>query len=164
MGGVDKDNATGQVLETLKSTKLPTSCRITVVMGTAAPWLAEVRQLALQMPWPTSVKAGISDMAQLMADSDLAIGAAGATSWERCCLGLPTLMLVLADNQQKVAHSLEHANAVYLIPRPQEIFDRLPRLLNRLVSSPAQRASMSLAASHIADGHGVATVIHHLEL
>ncbi len=42
-------------------------------------------------------------MAQLMADSDLAIGAAGATSWERCCLGLPTVMVVLADNQRYAA-------------------------------------------------------------
>jgi UDP-2,4-diacetamido-2,4,6-trideoxy-beta-L-altropyranose hydrolase len=163
MGGVDKDNATGQVLEALKSTELPANCRITVVMGTTAPWLAEVRQLAEQMPWSTTVKVGVSNMAQLMAESDLAIGAAGATSWERCCLGLPTLMLVLADNQRTVAHSLEHASAVYLLQGPQEILDRLPHLLNRLVSSPAQRASMSQAASHIADGHGVATVIHHLE-
>jgi UDP-2,4-diacetamido-2,4,6-trideoxy-beta-L-altropyranose hydrolase len=163
MGGVDKDNATGQVLEALKYTELPANCRITVVMGTTAPWIAEVRQLAEQMPWLTTVKAGISDMAQLMADSDLAIGAAGATSWERCCLGLPTLMLVLADNQLKIAHSLERASAVYLLEGPQEILDRLPRLLNILVSSPAQRASMSQAASHIADGLGVATVIQHLE-
>ncbi|AMB88266.1 UDP-2,4-diacetamido-2,4,6-trideoxy-beta-L-altropyranose hydrolase [Pseudomonas agarici] len=163
MGGVDKDNATGQVLEALKSTELPANCRITVVMGAAAPWLAEVRQLAMQMPWPTTVKAGISDMAQLMADSDLAIGAAGATSWERCCLGLPTLMLVLADNQRQVAHNLAHASAVYLLQGPQEILDRLPHLLNRLVASAALRASMSQAASHIADGQGATTVIQHLE-
>src|SRR5690606_15243077 len=87
MGGVDKDNATGRVLQALTASELPASCRITVVMGATAPWLAEVRQLAEQLPWSTSVRVGVSDMAQLMADSDLAIGAAGATSWERCCLG-----------------------------------------------------------------------------
>ena len=42
MGGVDKDNATGQVLEALRGCALPAQCHITVVMGTTAPWLDEV--------------------------------------------------------------------------------------------------------------------------
>ncbi|MGB5855922.1 MAG: UDP-2,4-diacetamido-2,4,6-trideoxy-beta-L-altropyranose hydrolase, partial [Oceanisphaera sp.] len=46
MGGVDKDNATGQVLEALRTCELPEQCRITVVMGATAPWLANIRQLA----------------------------------------------------------------------------------------------------------------------
>lgn len=164
MGGVDKDNATGQILQALKNAELPDNCRISVVMGSTAPWLTEVRQLAEQMPWLTTVKVGISEMAQLMADSDVAIGAAGATSWERCCLGLPTVMLVLADNQRKIAQSLEHANAIFLLQGPEEISDRLPQLLLRLASSPYERARMSQAASKIADGNGVGSVIHHLEL
>jgi UDP-2,4-diacetamido-2,4,6-trideoxy-beta-L-altropyranose hydrolase len=164
MGGVDKDNATGKVLEALKSSELPNNCSITVVMGATAPWLMEVRLKATQMPWTTTVKTGISDMAQLMADSDLAIGAAGATSWERCCLGLPTLMLVLAANQQKVAHGLEQAGAVQVLQGPEEISTHLRILLNELVSSPRLRASMSLAAAHIANGQGVAAVIQQLEL
>lgn len=163
MGGVDKGNATGQVLHALQSSELPANCRITVVMGATAPWLAEVRQQAEQMPWPTTVRVGVSDMAQLMADSDLAIGAAGATSWERCCLGLPTIMLVLADNQRKVAHGLEFAGAVQVLQDPQAIADRLPILLNGLVSLPSLQIEMSQAAARISDGRGVATVIHHLE-
>ena len=164
MGGVDKDNATGQILEALNATLLPQDCHISVVMGSTAPWLEEVRHLAAHMPWPTEVKVGISDMAQLMADSDLAIGAAGATSWERCCLGLPAIMLVLADNQRKIAQSLEQANAVYVLHDPWEITEFLPHLLNRLAASAALRTCMSQASSHITDGKGVARVIQHLEL
>lgn len=163
MGGVDKDNATDQVLQALKSCELPANCHITVVMGATAPWLAEVSRQAEQMSWPTKVKVGVSNMAQLMADSDLTIGAAGATSWERCCLGLPTIMLVLADNQRKVAQGLESAGAVQVLQSPQAIPDRLPALLNSLASSPALQAEMSEAAARITDGHGVSTVIHHLE-
>lgn len=163
MGGVDKDNATGQILQALKHTELPVDCQISVVMGSTAPWLTEVRELAETMPWSTTVKVGISDMAQLMAESDLAIGAAGATSWERCCLGLPTLLLVLADNQKKTAESLEQAGAVFVLQSAEQITERLPYLLNTLISSQMQRVSMSRAASHIADGYGVAKVIQHLE-
>ena len=107
MGGVDKDNATGEVLTALRVCPLPADCQITVVMGTTAPWLSEVEQLARDMPWPTRVLVGVNDMARLMAESDLAIGAAGATSWERCCLGLPTAMFVLAENQKYAAWLLD---------------------------------------------------------
>ncbi|MDO9313078.1 MAG: UDP-2,4-diacetamido-2,4,6-trideoxy-beta-L-altropyranose hydrolase [Burkholderiaceae bacterium] len=163
MGGVDKDNATGQVLEALRACPLPAECQIKVVMGSTAPWMTEVNKQALTMPWSTNVMVGVSDMARLMADSDLAIGAAGATSWERCCLGLPTIMVVQAQNQHKVAHGLELAGAVQVVNDPEEIPDRLPVLLNGLLSSPTLLAEMGGAASRIADGRGVATVIQHLE-
>ena len=163
MGGVDKDNATGQVLQALRHCALPTHCRITVVMGASAPWLADVRQQAEQLPWPTEVLVNVSDMAQLMADSDLAIGAAGSTSWERCCLGLPAVMVVLADNQRQVAQGLEQAGAVHVLQGPQQILECLPALLASLVSAPAQQVVMSQVAAGIADGNGVPTVIHHLE-
>lgn len=164
MGGVDKDNATGSILDSLKSCVLPGSCQITVVMGATAPWLTQVRLQAAQMPWQTEVKTGISDMARLMADSDLAIGAAGATSWERCCLGLPTLMLVLAANQRNVADGLQRTGAVKLLQGPDQILPLLPSLMNELVSSPHLRESMSLAATNVADGRGVAAVIQRMEL
>lgn len=164
MGGVDKDNATGQVLHALKSSELPSHSHITVVMGAAAPWLAEVRLQAAQMPWPTTVRAGVSDMAQLMADSDLAIGAAGATSWERCCLGLPTIMVVLAANQRGVARGLEQAGAVRVLQSAEDIGNGLAPLMNSLVSSVALRTCMSETAAGLADGSGVATAIKQLEL
>lgn len=163
MGGVDKDNATGQVLDALKVCALPDDCHITVVMGGASPWLDYVRQQAEQMPWPTEVLVGVSNMGRLMADSDLAIGAAGATSWERCCLGLPTIMLVLADNQRNVAQGLERAGAVQVLKHPLEILDCLPALLNCLVSSPSLLAEMCEATARIVDGRGVASVTHSLE-
>lgn len=162
MGGVDKDNATGQVLEALRHCALPADCRITVVMGSSAPWLTEVRQQAKQLPWPTEVRVNVCDMAQLMADSDLAIGAAGATSWERCCLGLPTMMLVLAENQQQIARGLERAGAALVLKSLQQIIEWLPQVLMCMMLSSARRVAMSHAASRIVDGSGMATVISHL--
>lgn len=163
MGGVDKDNATGHVLHALLSSELPANCCITVVMGATAPWLAEVRQQAEQMPWAVDVRVNVDDMAQLMADSDLAIGAAGSTSWERCCLGLPTVLVVLAANQQQVAQGLEQVGAVHVVQEPRLITAHLPQALASLVSSSALRASMSQAAQRVADGNGMSTVIQHLE-
>lgn len=115
MGGVDKDNVTGLVLDALCDSDLADDCKIIVVMGATAPWLDQVRKKVETLPWPIEVKVGVNNMAQLMADSDLAIGAAGATSWERCCLGLPSVMVVLADNQRTIAHNLYAAGAAEFI-------------------------------------------------
>lgn len=159
MGGVDKDNATGQVLAALRHCALPGNCEITVVMGATAPWRTEVERQANTMPWPTRVRVGVSDMAQLMADSDLAIGAAGATSWERCCLGVPTIMLVLANNQHRIAQALSEAGAANLLDAST--------LKNQSLICPERLqykalAAMSGAAAAITDGLGVARIIETL--
>ena len=77
MGGVDKYNITGQVLEALKACRLPDDLRITVVMGPHAPSLEQVLNQVGQMLWKTEVLVNVRDMAKLMAESDLAIGAVG---------------------------------------------------------------------------------------
>ena len=161
MGGVDLPNATGQVLQALKGCALPQDCRITVVMGLQAPWLEQVRTQAQDMPWPTEVMVNISDMAQRMADSDLAIGAAGSTSWERCCLGLPTLMVVLADNQQTGAKALEAAQAVYLIGIVRDIAEQLPLAITSL-NQVNQLMQLITFTSSITAGLGVEKVVQEL--
>jgi len=164
MGGVDKDNTTGQVLQALRACPLPADCRITVVMGATAPWLDEIRKQAQDMPWPTRVLVGVSDMAQLMADSDLAIGAAGATSWERCCLGLPTIMLVLAANQRKVAQGLERSGAAKLINLGHSGTTQFRESLRPLVNDVAQLMNMSDCAASVVDGSGVDAVMRQMEV
>ena len=163
MGGIDQNNATEQVLQALRSCPLPTDCRITVVMGSSAPWLDVVRAQAQNMPWPTRVLVGVSDMAQLMADSDLAIGAAGATSWERCCLGVPTIMLMLAENQRTVAQGLEQLGAVKLINLAQVAPARLRAILAPLIANTAQLLRMSECGASIVDGAGVNAVMRRME-
>ena len=163
MGGVDKDNATGQVLAALRTCELPELCKITVVMGATAPWLTDVSAVAADMPWPTTVQVNISNMAQLMTESDLAIGAAGSTAWERCCLGLPTIMLVLAENQQQIAANLEQVKAAQVIEKNKNLAIFLPRLLFPLVTSSATLTLMTKAATSILNGQGVIEVIKHME-
>lgn len=158
MGGVDQANATGQVLQALKTCALPAECSITVIMGLTAPWLESVQELAANMPWPTEVAVNVDDVAQRMAESDLAVGAAGSTSLERCCLGLPTLLVVLAENQRYGANALAAAQAVRLIGDVSDISSQLPLGSLELNNSEHLR-QMSLAASVITDGQGVKNVL-----
>jgi UDP-2,4-diacetamido-2,4,6-trideoxy-beta-L-altropyranose hydrolase len=154
MGGVDKDNATSRVLKALCIIPMLTGCKITVVMGATAPWLNEVNSMAFDMPLPIRVLVGVSDMAQLMADSDLAIGAAGATSLERCCLGLPSIMAIQAENQRKVARGLVEAGAA--LPFSPLIAEyQLEPIISSLISNPQRLIAMSNAAAQIVDGDGI---------
>lgn len=159
MGGVDQADATSQILEALKGCSLPEDARITVVMGPHAPWLERVRLLAAQMPQPTEVKVNVQDMALLMADSDLAIGAAGSTSWERCCLGLPTLMLVLAENQREVGLNLEGDQAVLMIELGCDFEKMLRNDIAELLQQNALQTKMIKNASRITDGGGCKRVL-----
>ncbi|SDT95367.1 UDP-2,4-diacetamido-2,4,6-trideoxy-beta-L-altropyranose hydrolase [Halopseudomonas salegens] len=164
LGGVDKDNVTARVLAALSLCELPADLRITVVMGATAPHLEQVRRVAQSMPWSTEVLVGVSNMAELMVASDLAIGAAGATSWERCCLGLPGILIVLADNQKQVALGLQQAGAVALVATDSSFSQALEDALRRLQESPELLAAMASSAADIVDGQGIARVIQQLEL
>lgn len=161
LGGVDKDNVTGQVLDVLQKYPLPEGVEITVVMGVKAPWLDQVRDQALLMHRPTKVLTGVTDMARLMVESDLVIGAAGGTSWERCCLGLSAIILVLAENQKLAAIALQDIGASFVIESVYEIGSLLD-LLFATDTGKNSLCSMSKAASQVTDGMGVFRVCEQL--
>lgn len=158
MGGIDRPNLTAGVLRALEACPLPDTLAVDVVLGSAAPQLDEVRQRCAQARRLTRLHVDHRDMAALMAASDLAIGAAGATSWERCCLGLPTLMVAIADNQRPIAQALADAGAGFpLDAESVRDSDRLSAALEAITTGDAM-ARCSRAASGLVDGLGTARV------
>lgn len=154
MGGIDKNNVTCQLLRALKDFNLPSDCYITIVMGDGAPWLHDVQRESQDLEWVTEVLVGIDNMAQVMADSDLAFGAAGSSAWERCCLGLPTIMFVLAKNQIKIAEQLSKIGATVVVPAEHLAQQYLKKLLNSLISNYDQMTDMTNIAKNLVDGRG----------
>ncbi|WP_342587543.1 UDP-2,4-diacetamido-2,4,6-trideoxy-beta-L-altropyranose hydrolase [Rhizobium altiplani] len=159
MGGIDKDNATGKVIDALKNCALPDSCAVTIVMGGRAPWIEDVRERASHMPWPTEVIVDTSEMAHLMSMSDLAIGAAGATSWERCCLGVPSIVVVVAENQSLIAKRLAEHGCAHVVHSIDEVERLLPDGVDPLVLSATKRTEMVHACSLVTDGKGVPMLV-----
>ncbi|MCG9042275.1 UDP-2,4-diacetamido-2,4,6-trideoxy-beta-L-altropyranose hydrolase [Laribacter hongkongensis] len=164
MGGVDKDNATGRILQALFGAALPQDCRITVVMGATAPWLEEVKAQAATLPWSTEVSVNVGNMAQLMADADLAIGAAGSTSWERCCLGLPCITVCLAQNQQFIIQSLKDHGAVLESPSlsDNDFSFSINESIGQLNTNRPFLNKLSKSASKICHGNGAILIIDKL--
>lgn len=155
MGGVDVDNVTGQVLVALQSCDLPKDLEVTVLMGGRSPHIKSIQKQVQGMYYKTELKTNVNNIAEIMANSDLAIGAAGATTWERCCLGLPTLQLVLAENQTKIAQEL---SAIHAIEYLKNMMD-FPVSIERLVERSSE---ITQVASTITDGCGTTRVLNHL--
>lgn len=153
MGGVDQADATSKVLAALNECKLPEDLSITVVLGQHAPWLEQVQYRSRKMKVPTEVKCNVENMAQVMACSDFAIGAAGSTSWERCCLGLPSMIGVLADNQVFIADALQAAGAAKTFVVNEEM-TTLRDAIGKLADDHCEIARMSACAANITDGFG----------
>ena len=153
MGGVDVDNVTEKVLDELTICNLPNDLKITVVMGGSAPHLESIKSKAIVLPYKTEIKVDVDNMAEIMANSDIAIGAAGATTWERCCLGLPTIQIVIAKNQQFLAEKLAYQNIAKLVKETNEI-------IFLLESSLEWMESIGGSALEICDGMGVYKVFN----
>lgn len=162
LGGVDKENVTTQILKKIPNNALPEHCRITVVMGSTAPWVDIVQEQAVLMPWLTEVKTGVSNMAELMANTDLAIGAAGSTSWERCCLGLPSLVLCLANNQKKVISMLEKAGVSLTLSLEELNMPTDAVLYSKLITLDMNSSSFTAKAIKVTNGSGSQKVMRYL--
>lgn len=162
MGGIDQQGVTARILASLRSAKLPQNTHITVIMGSRAPALDRVRAQAATMPWPTTVMVDVRDMATWMEAADLAIGAGGSTSWERCALGLPSIVLKIAENQAGIVKALVDANAA-LYPGPIAAPDFTLRLHETLSKASTQLDRLAHKSALICDGNGVARVVAALE-
>lgn len=157
LGGVDRTNVTGRVLSALATTALPVDTQLDIIMGASAPHLDEVRKQAARLPFQTMISVNVTDMAHRMYLADLSIGAAGGTSWERCCLGLPAILVVLADNQIAGARALQESGAAAVIPTEDLLQVRLPVLLQQLCE-PETAIRMSNCAAAVTAGDGVSKV------
>lgn len=162
MGGVDADNFTGIVLNALASSRIPVPrIELDIVMGIASPWIDIVRSQVERLPYKTAFGIGVKDMAERMCQADLCIGAAGSMSWERCCLGLPSLIFVLADNQRKIAQALADSGAATILELPPAS-TVLGESLTHILQDRRSVAEMSEQAARITDGKGCKRILAQL--
>lgn len=115
LGGIDKVGATLNVLDVLDHLPKALDLKIEVVVGSNAPCLSAIKIRCKSMHFPCNVRVDVANMAELMVETDFAIGGAGTASWERCCLGLPTYLVSIAENQRYSAKAQDEAGvATYL--------------------------------------------------
>jgi UDP-2,4-diacetamido-2,4,6-trideoxy-beta-L-altropyranose hydrolase len=127
--------------------------RIVVVTGPTARSFHDIVALQHEVP-KISVCVDPANIAELMVGADIAIGTPGTSSWERCCLCLPSILLVVAENQTDNARTLEQAGAARLLPLHADAASSISGILRELEETPGLLGKMSRRAADICDGDG----------
>lgn len=160
MGMTDPNNLTGIALQGVADCGLPLP--VDVVLGSVAPHRDELRRLAHRLALDVQLHFDVGDMASLMSKADLAIGASGQSSLERCCLGVPSLFVIAADNQRDLADGLASAGAAESLGESNALQpDRVAAALTALTEDDARRIALGHNAAALCDGRGAARVAEH---
>ena len=160
-GGVDPLNGTGLALDVLAQED---GLDVDVVLGGRAPHIETVRAQVAGMGDRARLWTDVADMAGMMVAADLAIGAPGTSTWERGCLGLPTLQIGIAENQRDNAAIVARAGAGltagFLTDEPRaSVAVKLTEQLRALRADPKRCREMALAATRLCDGRGTQRVV-----
>lgn len=161
MGGVDSPNATLRVLEALSKAELSWVREIDVVLSEAAPHYDQVRRFVGELERASPAVRLISftkDMAKLMKSASIAIGAPGTTTWERACMGLPSILIPIAENQLGIASIFKKADISKII----NLEDIATLLLPSLKSIRNDWANNSRKNLKVCDGLGVGRICQFL--
>ncbi len=149
-GGSDPHNLTAKALQAISQVVRP-GIPVDVVAGAANPHNEMLAAVCRQQPCAT-LHIQATNMAELTAASDLGIGAGGATTWERCLLGLPTLTVVVADNQERTTHDLSKSGAIRYLGRAEDVsINDIGGAIEWAMSFPAEMKAMSLRAMQLMD-------------
>lgn len=162
MGGVDRLNFTQQALEAIENVRDLTSISVDVVVGKGSPNSSAIARWCAHREW-VHFHHGSDSMAALMAAADLSIGAGGGASWERCCVGLPAILVAVAPNQRPGSEALAMAGAALFVGEPDGLDpETLESALKLLIENFYARAHMSQSAAAVTDGRGVQRVAAYL--
>ena len=99
LGGVDKGNMTGLVLDTLQKVQWDSNVMVEVVVGQGFKHKQSIKEQIASIPLRVTLDIGVDDMERRIAEADLGIGGFGISTWERFCLGLPSVNIITENNQ-----------------------------------------------------------------
>lgn len=158
IGATDPQNFTSSILKVLARCPQRDNFKFSVLLSSIAPHLEAVKALisTLKSDLVVEVLLDAEDMGALYQKAHCCIGAAGSSAWERCCVGLPTAQLVVADNQQLIQDELLASGAIMSLPQPND--KSFPFMISSFLRVAAERDSpfldLSLKGQKLVDGEG----------
>jgi UDP-2,4-diacetamido-2,4,6-trideoxy-beta-L-altropyranose hydrolase len=156
-GGIDPDNYTLQAIDALA--EMDAGLKVDVVIGAQHPFVDMIKDSCARYGFVCYVQT--SRMAELMIKADLAIGAGGSASWERCCLGLPAIVISFAENQIEIVSNLTSIGVCdYLLGELSTSY--FQERIRHFLITPASLRLMSYKAYSLVDGQGARRVMEYL--
>ena len=152
--------ATGaKVMEAINGIELP-GLHAVFVIGGSTPDAGALERVAATSRGKISIRKDVSNMAMLMSESDVAVSAAGSICWELCLLGLPSVLIDLAENQTPVALALQRRQCALYAGSAEELSpQRLAKMLSATLKSQEERKFLSNRCRELVDGNGAERVI-----
>jgi len=155
-GGTDTDNLTGRSISAFLSLNRP-NIEVDVVVSPSSPHVEAIRK---QVEGHANIHLhdSLPTLAPLMTKADIAIGAGGSTSWERLCMGLPAIVISLAENQRSIAEELHHRSVIRWLGHKDGVaIGGIAKELKRLIDQGMDR-EWSQQCFKLVDGKGVKRV------
>ena len=152
-GGDDYADYSKLLLDSFLHHELDQDTSIDIVIGKESQKVGMLRAHPATIRFKTRVFGFVDNMAGLLSEADLAVGAAGVSSWERCCLGLPTLLLPVATNQLGIADNLVSAGVAWKFSAPDIQNGIITKHINEVLGGGGIPA-ISERAKNLVDGLG----------
>jgi UDP-2,4-diacetamido-2,4,6-trideoxy-beta-L-altropyranose hydrolase len=156
-GGVDSANLSSRAIEAFLAADRP-DVHMDVVLGASNPHQVDVLKRAAGHA-NIQVHASQPSLAPLLLQADMALGAGGVTHWERLCLGLPSLVVTLADNQRAVTQELHRLGLVEWLGHHDEVDAKAIASALKMRLEAGFPAAWSLQCMATVDGRGVGRVV-----
>ena len=154
-GGADVGSVTIQTLEDLERVDVCNDLSIVVILGPISTHYEIIRKMASNSRHTVTIEQSVSNMGEYFIWADLCIGAVGSSTWERCCLGCPSIVTILAENQRDGARKLEEAGLLltYSSKKAGELAERIRCM------DANMRERLSINGLNLVDGLGVHRVL-----
>ena len=163
LGGADPDNITLKVIQSLQIVEVE-ELEAVVVVGGSNPHYENLKMAVQGSRYPIQLQRNVTNMPELMAWADVAISAGGTTCWELAFMGLPSILLILAENQRAIAEKLATLNLAVNLGWHQDVKEQeIASTLSQLLQSPEQRSKMIKVSQQIVDGEGSSKIVRNLE-
>ena len=164
LGGGDPDNQTLKVIRALQQVDVD-GLEVVVVGGASNPHFQGLQSAARNSQFAIRLAQNVADMSQLMVWADMAVSAGGSTCWEMAFIGLPAVVLVLAENQQGIAAGLDQAGVVLNLGWCTEVsIEQVANTLMGLFENCGLRRQMSQRGRELVDGLGAKRVVEFLQM
>jgi len=163
MGGSDPENVTLKVINAISMVDFG-PLEVAVVVGPTNPHYEALERAARASRHSIVLMRNVPDMPELMSWADVAIAAGGTTCWELAFMGLPTVLIVMAENQRLVAEGMaEEGGAISLGWHGDLSSDGMAKVMRDLLTDGRRRLKMSCKAQELVDGEGVERLVMHLK-
>jgi UDP-2,4-diacetamido-2,4,6-trideoxy-beta-L-altropyranose hydrolase len=158
MGGVDSNNVTGRVVAILNKMTFDKKISLSILIGQNFPHEIDVLQKLKDSPHKFIIEKEVRNLANFVKEHSIAIGGAGISALERCSLGVPSVLVVLAENQAPGAMAMEKIGAAIAVRQLENLERDLPHAIKKILDIES-RESMRTKSMSLVDCRGLNRVM-----